>query len=108
MKRVALGIVKADSEELKVGHLLMNIVRAAPPGKGFDLVEVRDRFKVYEKIERAVDDHFVDLEDAEHALLKRAISEMSYAAATKTVVEIADRVMDAKEPPSPLPPATNN
>lgn len=109
MKRVMLGKVKpVGGEEMKVGHIIVNLIKTPPQGKGFDLAEVRERLKIMDKIEAAIDAFCVDLEDAEHALLKRAFSEATFIGVDRILIDVADRVMDAKDTPPALPPAKND
>lgn len=102
MKRVLLGLVQpAGAEAMKVGTFLYGLIKNAAPGQGFDLGEVRARLNIMDKIEASVDEAYIDLEDAEHALVQRALNEGRYVEASHALIEIADRILGAVSPTKP-------
>ena len=72
-----------------------------PDGRGQSVATIRKRFKVIDKIEDAVSEGiaFVDLEDAEYAILQEATAGARFAHGDKTILKIEDRVLEAKAPP---------
>jgi hypothetical protein len=104
MKRVNLAPVMIAGQLMKATDVLTGLVKAPPPGQGFDLIEMRSRLKVIDRLEGAGTDFFVDLEDAEHATLKRALEQSSFVLADRGLLAIIDGVINAKAPISPALP----
>lgn len=99
MKRINLAQVMIAGQLMKAAEVLTNLVKAPSPGQGFDLGEMRGRLKVIDKLEGAGTDVSVDLEDAEHATLKRALEQSSFVLADRGLLALIDGVINAKAPP---------
>lgn len=98
MKRIFLGKV----EDNQVAVILKNWIETAPAdsnGRFPTIGDIRERLKIVEKLEEAGEAKFVDFEDSDCAALLRIIGNMRFPVANKAVVEIADRIADAKAPP---------
>lgn len=101
MKRINLAQVMIAGQLMKATDVLTNLVKAPSPGQGFDLGEMRSRLKVIDKLEGAGSDICLDLEDAEHTTLKRALEQSSFVLADRGLLALIDGVINAK---APLPP----
>lgn len=99
MKRVNLAQTMIAGQLMNPADVLGGLVKAPSPGQGFDLGEMRSRMKVIDKLEAVGTDAYVDLEDAEHFTLKRALEQSSFVLADRGLLSIIDEVLNAKAPP---------
>lgn len=100
MKRVFLGEVTINNEATKVSVILASFLRPFDAAQG-NLEIMRTRVKIMDKLEAAKDGEFVDLEDAQHSELCNIVRKPPVNIADKAIIEVADKVLNAKEPPKP-------
>jgi hypothetical protein len=82
--------------EFAAKDFLVSMLRTSPAGQ--DLGEMRDRLKVLKKLESAPPEG-ATLEDGEHATLMRVLNgRRDFAITSGDIIEIADAVLNAKEP----------
>lgn len=107
MKRVMLGEVMIGGTLQRAAIVLKGLVGGAAIGTGFSVDEVRLRVRVTKKLEAGIPHEWIDLEDADHATLKRCVEQGSYTLADEGLLQVLDAVLDAKDPPAPAaPPST--
>lgn len=99
MKRIDLSPVAKAPDDFSPYDLLLQTAQFA--GKdGVPPKEIRERIRVMDAFEAAGPDAaFVDLEDADHLALCRAIEQTRWSVALRHVIAVLDRVEKAAEPP---------
>lgn len=96
MKRIAL-ISKPPHDSAAI---FTSVLGHAPLGQPFNLEEVRKRVRVLDIIEKLPEaSEYLDLEDADHAVLANALRTTPYNIASAQVLAIVDAALDAKAPP---------
>lgn len=101
MKRVMLGEVMIGGTLQRAAVVLKGLVGGAAIGTGFSVDEVRLRVRVTKKLEVGIPNEWIDLEDADHATLKRCVEQGSYTLADEGLLQVLDAVLQAKDPPPP-------
>lgn len=103
MKRIMLGIVEVRGASRPVAQELIGFLLSAPEEKGsrngWSLACNRARSKVLDKFEAlSADAEYVDLEDAEHETLKKAVENSEFQIIDRGIPIICDRVLSAATP----------
>lgn len=89
MKTISFPADKA--EDFK--KMLALIIGAAPEGGALTIEEVRISLKVLDKIEKSEND--IELEDADHAIVKKRVTSTKWRVASEDVVQFHDAVANA-------------
>lgn len=90
MKTISL----ADEGDLKAPELIKTILERPGPN-GFTMSEVMARARVIETL-NACKDQSLELEDADHEVLKRATQEFRFGVATPQLAAILTRITGAQ------------
>jgi hypothetical protein len=69
--------------------------------QGAMVSEIRARVRVQDALEKSVGPAGLALEDADHAVLVKAIDAFPFGMASKDLLTIIDDILEAKEPPPP-------
>ena len=77
--------------------VLLPMLRNPPVGQGFTIEQIRSHLRLIEVLEHGKG-AAVLLEDADHAVLARAVQGASWAAADADLLAIIDDVLNAKAP----------
>lgn len=98
MKRVPLNAIIIGGQSLPASEVLINLVKAPAPGRGFDLAEMRQRIRVIDALQGADKAGYADLEDADHAMLVAALAASSYTLADRHLLGLIDGALNAAAP----------
>jgi hypothetical protein len=95
MKRVFF----VDGESISARDLIMQMMRHAPPEKGFSFDEMTARLNVQAAIKESGDNEYFDVEDADYTVLQRVMKAGPYVVADAGLQATVKAVLEAKEPP---------
>lgn len=84
-----------DSGSLKTYEIVNAVVTQAQQGVTVD--EIRRRCRIIDAVERAAEDGVL-LEDADHDLLRKLVSEFRFGMARPDLLQIIDDILQAQAP----------
>ncbi len=100
-------IIVREGEKFGTKAVIKQIAQYPSEGQRMNIVELDQRLKVIHALDKA--NGHLDLEDADHAMLKAAFQSASWAVADDELSQVIHDVLEAKDPPSeeiPQPPAS--
>lgn len=98
MKRVMLR----DRGMMKAREVVTTILEQPTPGQGVTYADMRKRMRLQDILERAKNQNYVDLEDADHAALVALLNAFQFGIAKRELTLILDDVVEAKAPEDTL------
>lgn len=113
MRRINLEKMHIGEQEVNVAKVIYDVLQVTPV-RFFSLGEIRARAKILDVLEANFDTPYLDMEDAEWEIFKRALNEAPLGApGVKIDVLFYDkllgRVLDAEPaPPPPKPTSDDN
>src|SRR5262245_19575292 len=97
MKRVLLRTLGKPPQEYSTRKVIETLLEQPPPGTGVSYGEMRRRDRLFDALDKA-DKRYVDLEDADHALLKGLLEAFPFGICKRELRSILDDIAEAKSP----------
>lgn len=97
MKRVMLR----DRGMFKAHEVLVGMIKAPTPERGISFQDMHGRMRLLTALERS-HDRYVDLEDADHAVLVQILNTAQFVTATPELYAILNDIANAKAPEDTL------